>query len=133
MMASFFAFEIDYVDFLGGSDLANWSFGEKMQLCGAEVCQSLDFETISISMDDYVKSVKPISIAKHRKTMSDDPCNEVEKKQLRALIGAVAWPANQCLPQASATTFFVASIYGIPLRQGHQRCKQISEILEGGD
>ncbi len=92
----------------------NWSFGEKMQFCGAEVTQSLDFETISISMDDYVKSVKPISIAKHRKTMSEDPCNENEKKQLRALIGAVAWPANQCLPQASASTSLLQASMASP-------------------
>ena len=92
----------------------NWSFGEKMQFCGAEVSQSLDFETISISMEDYVKKVKPISIAKHRKTMSDDPCNDVEKKQLRALIGAVAWPANQCLPQASASTSLLQASMASP-------------------
>ena len=92
----------------------NWSFGERMQFCGAELSQSLDFETISISMEDYVKSVKPISMAKHRKTMSDDPCSEVEKRQLRALIGAVAWPVNQCLPQASASTSLLQASMASP-------------------
>ena len=92
----------------------NWSFGEKMQFCGAELSQSLDFETISISMEEYIKRVKPISIAKHRKTMSEDPCNESEKKQLRALIGAVAWPANQCLPQASASTSLLQASMASP-------------------
>ena len=76
--------------------------------------QSLDFETISISLEDYVKSIKPRSIAKHRKTMSDDPCHESVKKQLRALIGAVAWPANQCLPQASASTSLLQASMASP-------------------
>ena len=52
-----------------------------MTFCGAEVGQSLDFTTVSISLADYVKQVKPISIDKHRKTMVDDVCNDVEKKQ----------------------------------------------------
>lgn len=113
----------------------NWSFGEKMQFCGAEVCQSLDFETMSISMEDYVKSVKPISIAKHRKTMSDDPCNEVEKKQLRALIGAVAWPANQCLPQASATTSLLQASMASPcvkdINEANKFLRYLKEATKG--
>ena len=81
----------------------SWSFGPTMDFCGAEVEQSLDFETIQISMAEYVKKVKPISIDKSRKTMSGSPCTTVEQKQLRAIVGAMAWPANQCLPQISAT------------------------------
>ena len=113
----------------------NWSFGEKMQFCGAEVSQSLDFETISISMEDYVKKVKPISIAKHRKTMSDDPCNDVEKKQLRALIGAVAWPANQCLPQASASTSLLQASMASPcvkdINEANKFLRYLKEATKG--
>lgn len=106
-----------------------------MQFCGAEVSQSLDFETISISMEDYVKKVKPISIAKHRKTMSDDPCNDVEKKQLRALIGAVAWPANQCLPQASASTSLLQASMASPcvkdINEANKFLRYLKEATKG--
>ena len=85
-----------------------------MQFCGAELNQSLEIETISISVEGYIKRVKPVSIAKHRETKSEDPCNEPEKKQVRALIGAVAWPANQCLPQASASTSLLQASLSSP-------------------
>ena len=72
---------------------------------------------MSISMEEYIKRLKPISIAKHRETMSEDPCNEPEKKQVRALIGAVAWPANQCFPQASASTSLLQASMSSPCVQ----------------
>ena len=81
----------------------SWSFGSNMNFCGAQVEQSLDFETVQISMADYIKKVKPITVDKHRKTMSAEPCTPSEQKSLRAIVGAMAWPANQCIPQVSAT------------------------------
>jgi hypothetical protein len=51
-----------------------------------------------ISMDGYTKKVKPITVDKNRKTMSDEPCTENEQRSLRAIVGAMAWPANQCDP-----------------------------------
>ena len=54
-------------------------------------------------MAEYVKKIKPLTIDKSRKTLSGEPCTEVEKRQLRAIVGAMAWPANQCLPQIAAT------------------------------
>ena len=81
----------------------SWSFGNTMEFCGAEVEQSLDYETVQISMAEYVRKVKPLTIDKNRKTMSGDPCTANAQRQLRAIVGAMAWPANQCLPQTSAT------------------------------
>ena len=92
----------------------SWAFGNNMTFCGAEVEQSLDFTAVSISMADYVKRVKPISIDKHRKTMVGDACNDVEKKQLRAIVGAMAWPGNQCLPQVSATCSLLQAAVSSP-------------------
>lgn len=98
-----------------------WTFGDKMTFCGAEVEQSLDYETISISMHDYVKRVKPITVDKNRKTMVGDLCNDVEKKQLRAIVGAMAWPANQCLPQIAATCSLLQAAVSSPV---------VSDLLE---
>ena len=74
-----------------------------MLFCGANIVQSLDYNTIIISLANYIQKVKPITLEKARKTMIDDLCDERERRQLRALIGALAWPANQCVPQLSAS------------------------------
>ena len=95
--------------------------GNNMTFCGAEVGQSLDFTTVSISLADYVKQVKPISIDKHRKTMVDDVCNDVEKKQLRAIVEAMAWPGDQCLPQIAATCSLLQAAVSSPT---------VSDLLE---
>ena len=83
----------------------SWDFGESgaMLFCGAEVIQRLDYKTITFSLASYIQKVKPITLEKARKTMIEDPCDEREHEQLRALIGALAWPANHCLPQLSAS------------------------------
>ena len=83
----------------------SWDFGESgaMLFCGADIVQSLDYSTITISLANYIQKVKPITLEKARKTMVDDLCDEREHRQLRALIGALAWPANQCVPQLSAS------------------------------
>ena len=81
----------------------SWDFGPTIRFCGASVEQSLNNDCISISMKEYVKKVHPLTIEKTRKTMVNDPCDEKEKRGLRALVGALAWPANQSLPQLSAS------------------------------
>lgn len=63
---------------------------------------------------DYVKRVKPITLDKHRKTMVGDVYNNVEKKQLRAIVGAMAWPGNQCLPQIAATCSLLQAAVSSP-------------------
>ena len=50
-----------------------------------------------------MEKVRPITIEKARKSMPEDSLSEKEHRSLRALIGALAWPANQCLPQMSCT------------------------------
>lgn len=81
----------------------SWDFGKVMRFCGAEVEQNVSRDAISVSMQDYVKKIKPITVEKSRKTMVSDACEEKEMRSLRALIGALAWPANQALPQLSAS------------------------------
>ena len=82
-----------------------WDFGNgsKIIFCGAELQQSLDYSTISVSLANYVQKVKPISLDKSRKTMTESPCDEREHRQFRALIGALAWPAHQSIPELCAS------------------------------
>ena len=94
----------------------SWDFGETgtMLFCGAEVTQSLDYSQINISLSSYVQKVKPITLEKSRKTMVNDPCDEREQRQLRALVGALAWPAHQCLPQLCASVSLLQAATSSP-------------------
>ena len=65
--------------------------------------------------------VKPISIEKSRKAMSQEMCTETECRQLRALVGALAWPATQCVPQLSAA---------VSLLQGALSSAKVQDILD---
>ena len=83
----------------------SWDFGQssKIVFCGAQLEQSMDYMSLSVSLRDYVAKAKPISINKHRKSCPNDPCDATEHRQFRALIGALAWPANQCTPELCAS------------------------------
>ena len=99
----------------------SWDFGEKMRFCGAEVKQSSDFEVITVSLQQYVNKIKPLSMEKTRKVMVDDFCTEREHRQLRALVGAMSWPVTQCLPQAAAS---------ISLLQANINKPMVKDMLE---
>ena len=99
----------------------SWDFGDKMRFCGAEVKQTADHETVTISLQQYVNKIKPLSLEKTRKVMVEDYCTEKEHKQLRALLGAMSWPVTQCLPQASAT---------ISLLQANINKPMVKDMLE---
>ena len=83
----------------------SWDFGRNSQIlfCGTSLEQSVGCDSISLSLKDYVLKIKPITLDKSRKTMSESPLEPKELKMLRALIRALAWPAGQCLPQLSAS------------------------------
>lgn len=99
----------------------SWDFGDTMRFCGAEVHQTPDRETVTISLQQYVNKIKPLSLEKTRKVMTEDYCAEREHKQLRALVGAMSWPVTQCLPQASAAISFLQASINKP---------QIKDTLE---
>ena len=95
----------------------SWDFGSSLgvKFCGADVVQSLNHETIQISLEQYCQKVKPICLDKPRKTMVNDACTDREHKQLRALLGALAWPAHQCVPQLCASVSILQSASSSPM------------------
>ena len=99
----------------------SWSFGPTVHFCGMEIVQSMDYTMITLSLQKYVSKVKPITIDKARKAMSQDLCDERECRQLRALVGALAWPANQCLPQLGAS---------VSMLQGALSGAKVQDIVE---
>ena len=81
-----------------------WDFGEedRLMFCGTAIQQSLNNDSVTLSLQDYTK-LKPIPVEKARKSTPDAPLESSERKHLRALIGALAWPSGQCLPPLAAS------------------------------
>eukprot|EP00959_Pyramimonas_sp_CCMP1952_P409217 8576233-Pyramimonas_sp.AAC.2 len=46
-----------------------------------------------------MKSLKPITVAKNRASDHNLPIAEGERRQLRGLMGSLAWPSNQAAPR----------------------------------
>ena len=63
----------------------------------------MNWDQITLSLKDYIHRLKPATLEKTRKATPDAPLDEKEHRTLRAIIGALAWPAGQCLPQLSAS------------------------------
>ena len=97
----------------------SWDFGRnsKVLFYGTSLEQSIGYD----SLKEYVQKIKPITLDKQRKTMSDAPLEPKETKMLRALIVALAWPAGQCLPQLSAS---------IPLLQASSSNRTVGDIVQ---
>ncbi|CAK0838168.1 unnamed protein product, partial [Prorocentrum cordatum] len=84
-------------------------FSSSSVCCGKENTQSFSRNEIEVKAEAYIHKVKPISVAKTRRTHPDDPCTPKEISQLRGLNGAMQWPASQCMVQTAAT---------VPVAQG---------------
>ena len=82
-----------------------WDFGEheKLMFCGTAIQQSLNYDSITLSLQEYITKLKPIPVEKVRKGTPDAPLGGSEHKHLRALIGALAWLSGQCLPPLAAS------------------------------
>eukprot|EP00435_Cladocopium_sp_Y103_P066864 s114_g29.t1 len=100
----------------------SWDFGPVIRFCGADVEQPLANDSLVITMKEYVKKVHPVTLEKTRKAMSNEPCDEKEQRCLRALVGALAWPANQRMPQLSASVNILQASVSKP---------QIKDVNEG--
>ena len=83
----------------------SWDFDRnfKILFSGTSLEQSIGYDSLTLSLKEYVQKIKPITLDKQRKTMSDAPLEPKETKMLRALIGALAWPSGQCLPLLSTS------------------------------
>ena len=86
----------------------SWSFAadhetQAMTYCGAEVWQDMRNYDVYISHETYLHKVKPITISKERRATPQEECSPKETHQLRAGIGALAWPAHQTSPHLCAS------------------------------
>ena len=78
-------------------------YGEKMVFCGCRVKQSVDLRSVTLDLEDYIRHTKPITVEKARKQNGEEKVTPREQSQLRGLLGALAWPANQVMPHLAAS------------------------------
>ena len=65
---------------------------------GRQVTQNKDF-SVEIDMDAYFKTVKPVQIPMQRRKQGTSPLTSKELHDYRSLVGQLAWPARQAMPQ----------------------------------
>ena len=96
-------------------------FAYEQVFCGVHLEQSLKLDVINMSLKHYIHHVKPVTVDKVRKQLHDEPLLEKETSQMRSLLGALAWPATQCMPMLSAS---------VSLLQASMANPKISDLLE---
>ena len=74
---------------------------DKFTQCGVLVERHKD-GSYSLSQEKYVDELKHINIRAHRRKEKHSPTDDLEKSQLRALLGGVSWHAQQVAPHFSA-------------------------------
>lgn len=79
---------------------SDWETGSFVQ-CGVKVEQHQD-GSYSLSQEAYVDDLKYINIRAHRKKDKHANTDDLEKSQLRTLLGGVSWYAQQVAPHFAA-------------------------------
>lgn len=74
---------------------------DKFTQCGVLVERHSN-GSYSLSQEKYVDDLKHINIRAHRKKDKHSPTDDLEKSQLRALLGGISWHAQQVAPHFSA-------------------------------
>ena len=88
-----------------------WKDGENLEYCGANIEKRPD-GALRLHHSEYLKKVKPMTIAKHLGPESELSNQEITA--LRGLLGALQWPAVQSSPHLQAST----SIYSGSVSRG---------------
>ena len=84
----------------------DWDSGQFVQ-CGVLIVQ--DEEGFTLSQERYISELREIGMSSQRKRATTAGTTEKERSQLRALLGAVSWYAQQTGPQVSAAVGLLLS------------------------
>ena len=90
----------------------SWKTGNQLTFTGCDVI-TVDGE-VHLQMPLYMNKVLPITIDKERRSDPNAACTPKEHTRLRALMGALQWPAGQCMPHGAATVSILAAEFGKP-------------------
>ena len=90
----------------------SWDFlteEQDLTFCGGEIKLLDEGQEIQLRHETYLHKVKPITIQKERKQQPGEKLTPKEIHQLRAGIGALAWPGNQSCPHLSCSISLLQS------------------------
>ena len=77
-------------------------------------------EEIKISQNKYVSEIEPIEMSSVRRKDANEPLNNKEKKELKALVGQMSWVTNHTRPDMSFETCVMSNA-------GNARVKNVLE------
>lgn len=83
---------------------------ETIVFCGCEISQRVD-GSIELNQERYADSISEINLTKERKQCLDAPATEAERKQLRAVLGALSWRATQTAPWMCASISYLQGAF----------------------
>ena len=84
----------------------DWDYDDFVQ-CGVSIKRTP--EGFELSQERYVNTIKEIPVNATRKKQETQTTTEREKSQLRALLGAISWHAQQVAPHLSAEVSLLLS------------------------
>ncbi len=70
-----------------------------LRFTGRTVTQNPKIHEIDLTLSGYFHGVEPIPVDKRRRDHPEAALTALEVKQLRSLIGKLAWPARETMPQ----------------------------------
>ena len=74
---------------------SDWEF----DFLGRHVKQNPKDYSIEIDMQDYCSKLEKVKIPMARRTSPKAPLTPTELSHYRSIVGQLAWPARQCMPQ----------------------------------
>ena len=86
---------------------SDWEQGNFVQ-CGVKV-ETLANGSYALSQEQYVEDLKFINVRAHRKKDKHAETDELEKSQLRALLGGISWHGQQVAPHVCAEVSLLLS------------------------
>ena len=93
--------------------------------------QQNDDGTISIDQKDYVKDLEVITLEQDRKGLSkQEPVNEIERSQIRQVIGKLNWVAGMTRPEISFTVSEISSRIGSATLDDIKRINKTVKFLQ---
>ena len=105
-----------------------WKDGENLEYCGANIEKKPD-GTLRLHHSDYLKKVKPMTLARHLGPESELSSQEVTA--LRGLLGALQWPAVQSSPHLQASTSIYSGSVSRGLVKTAQEANSAFEVCQG--
>ena len=78
-------------------ELGSLHMGLSFPFTRIQLTQSLNFECIHLSLENYLQNVKPIALSKERRQNPHAEKTAQEKHQLRGLNGSMNWPVTQLM------------------------------------